>query len=114
MDWDQGVEVGGPHEPYRQSQRLGLYADVAARLVEAGFAYESYSSAQEVEARHLAAGRDPKLGYDGFDRDLSEEQIARFRAEGRQPVLRLRMPDEESDVDDLVRGDSTFRAGASP
>lgn len=114
MDWDEGVEVGGPHEPYRQSQRLELYADVAARLVEAGFAYESYSSAQEVEARHLAAGRDPKLGYDGFDRDLSEEQIAKFRAEGRQPVLRLRMPDEDIVVDDLVRGEITFKAGSIP
>lgn len=114
MDWDEGVEVGGPHEPYRQSQRLELYADVAARLVEAGFAYESYSSAQEIEARHLAAGRDPKLGYDGFDRDLSEEQIAKFRAEGRQPVLRLRMPDEDIVVDDLVRGEITFKAGSIP
>ncbi|WP_420113618.1 glutamate--tRNA ligase family protein, partial [Pseudactinotalea sp.] len=33
LDWDEGVEVGGPHEPYRQSQRMDLYADVARRLL---------------------------------------------------------------------------------
>src|SRR5512133_2500788 len=34
LDWDEGVEVGGPHEPYRQSQRMDLYRDVARRLLE--------------------------------------------------------------------------------
>jgi len=42
LDWDEGVEVGGPHAPYRQSERLDIYADVARRLLEAGFAYESF------------------------------------------------------------------------
>ena len=74
LDWDEGVEVGGPHEPYRQSQRYDLYRDVVARLLEGGYAYESWSTPEEIEARHRAAGRDPKLGYDGFDRDLTEEQ----------------------------------------
>src|SRR5690606_39262799 len=64
LDWDEGVEVGGPHEPYRQSQRMEIYADVAQRLLEAGHAYESFSTPEEIEARHRAAGRDPKLGYD--------------------------------------------------
>ncbi|HWS58343.1 MAG TPA: glutamate--tRNA ligase [Actinotalea sp.] len=114
MDWDEGVEVGGPHEPYRQSQRLDLYADVARRLLAAGYAYESFSTPEEVEARHRAAGRDPKLGYDGFDRDLSPEQLAGFRAEGREPVLRVRMPEEAVTFTDLVRGELTFAAGSVP
>lgn len=114
LDWDEGVEVGGPHEPYRQSQRTDLYADVVRRLVEAGHAYESFSTPEEIEARHRAAGRDPKLGYDGFDRDLDEETKAAFRAEGRAPVLRLRMPDEDITFDDLVRGEVTFKAGSVP
>src|SRR5665811_2463957 len=78
LDWDEGVEVGGPHEPYRQSQRMDIYADVARQLLEAGFAYESFSTVEEIEARHLAAGEDPKLGYDGFDRGLTEEQKAAY------------------------------------
>ncbi|MEN1975250.1 glutamate--tRNA ligase [Cellulomonas olei] len=114
LDWDEGVEVGGPHEPYRQSQRMDLYADVARRLVEGGYAYESFTTPEEVEARHRAAGRDPKLGYDGYDRDLTDEQRAAYRAEGREPVLRLRMPDEDVTFTDLVRGDVTFKAGSVP
>lgn len=114
MDWDEGVEVGGPHGPYRQSERLDIYADVARRLLEGGYAYESYSTPEEIEARHVAAGRDPKLGYDGFDRDLTPEQVAAFRAEGREPVLRIRMPDEDVSFTDLVRGELTFAAGSVP
>ena len=108
LDWDEGPEVGGPYQPYRQSQRLEVYADVARRLVEAGFAYESFSTPDEVEARRRARGQDPKLGYDNADRDLTPEQREAFRAEGRLPVLRMLMPDRGWTWDDLVRGPITF------
>lgn len=114
IDWDEGVEVGGPHGPYRQSQRLDVYRDVAAKLVAHGAVYEAYSTPEEVEARHRAAGRDPKLGYDNFDRDLTEEQVAAYRAEGREPVLRFRMPDEDIVVEDMIRGPIVFKAGSIP
>ncbi len=114
LDWDEGVEVGGPYAPYRQSERMDSYREAAARLLEAGYAYESFSTPEEVEARHLAAGRDPHAGYDGFDRDLTEAQRAAFRAEGRQPVLRIRMPDEDVTFTDLIRGEITFAAGSIP
>ncbi len=114
IDWDEGVEVGGPHEPYRQSLRGDLYADVVAKLVAGGHVYESFSTPAEVETRHLAAGRDPKLGYDNHDRDLTEDARAALRAEGREPVLRLRMPGDDLSFDDLVRGPVTFRAGSVP
>ena len=90
ITWEEGVEVGGPHGPYRQSRRLDLYKDVVAKLIDAGYAYESYSSPEEVEARHRAAGRDPKLGYDNFDRELSEEQLR--RVQGRGPAARAARP----------------------
>ena len=114
LDWDEGPEVGGPYAPYRQSERRDLHLDVVRRLLEAGEAYESFSTAEEVEARHKAAGRDPKLGYDGFDRDLTEEQKQAFRDEGRGAVIRLRMPDEDISWDDLVRGETVFKAGTVP
>lgn len=114
LDWDEGVNKGGPHGPYRQSERMEIYSEVAARLLEAGFAYESYSTPEEIEERHRAKGEDPKLGYDGFDRDLSAEQIAAFKAEGRKPVLRIRMPDEDITFTDLIRGEITFKAGSVP
>lgn len=114
LDWDEGPEIGGPYEPYRQSQRSEIYQDVIARLLEAGEVYEAFSTPGEVEARHIAAGRNPKLGYDNFDRTLTDEQRARFAAEGRQPVLRLRMPDEDLGWTDLVRGPVSFPAGSVP
>ena len=114
LDWDEGVGVGGPHGPYRQSERGEIYRDVAAKLLEGGYAYESFSTPAEIEARHKAKGEDPKLGYDGYDRNLTEEQKAAFRAEGREPVLRMRMPDTDVTFDDLVRGEITFKAGSVP
>ncbi|MDQ4490648.1 glutamate--tRNA ligase [Sinomonas sp. ASV486] len=114
LTWDEGIDVGGPHEPYRQSRRLDLYKDVAAKLKDAGFLYESFSTPAEIEARHKAAGRDPKLGYDNSDRDLTDEQKAAFRAEGREPVLRFRMPEEDVVFNDIIRGEITFKAGTVP
>jgi glutamyl-tRNA synthetase len=114
ITWDEGVNVGGPHEPYRQSQRGDIYQDVIAKLKDAGHLYESYSTPEEIEARHRAAGRDIKLGYDNYDRNLTPEQVEAFKAEGRQPVLRVRMPDEDITFKDLVRGEITFKAGTVP
>jgi glutamyl-tRNA synthetase len=114
IDWDEGPEVGGPDEPYRQSQRGEIYADVARRLLEAGELYESFSSPEEVEARRRAAGQDPKLGYDNADRALTDDQKAAFRTEGREPVLRLRMPDHDITFTDLVRGEIVFKVGSVP
>jgi glutamyl-tRNA synthetase len=97
LDWDEGVEVGGPHEPYRQSQRADIYDDAVARLREAGYLYESFSTPEEIE-----------------DRSLTEEQVAAFRAEGREPTLRFRMPGEDITFTDLIRGEITFSAQAVP
>ncbi|MGW5384613.1 glutamate--tRNA ligase [Nocardia sp. NPDC003963] len=114
LDWDEGPEIGGPYAPYRQSQRREIHRDVVQKLLGAGEAYESFSTPEEVEARHKAAGRDPKLGYDNFDRDLTAEQIAEYKAAGRGPVVRLRMPDTDITWHDLVRGETTFKAGSVP
>ncbi|MCK7643079.1 glutamate--tRNA ligase [Corynebacterium sp. CCM 8835] len=114
LGWDEGVVVGGPHEPYRQSQRMDIYLDVLEKLKEAGEIYPAYSTAEEVEERHRAAGRDPKLGYDNYDRDLTGEQIAAFEAEGRKPVWRLRMPDQDWSWNDLVRGEIEFKGSTQP
>ncbi|TCN56950.1 glutamyl-tRNA synthetase [Rhodococcus sp. SMB37] len=114
LEWDEGPEVGGPYEPYRQSQRRDLHLDVVSKLLEAGEAYESFSTPEEVEERHKAAGRDPKLGYDNFDRDLTAGQRQAYLDEGRKPVVRLRMPAEDLTWNDLVRGETTFKAGTVP
>jgi len=114
LTWDEGPVVGGPDAPYRQSERLDIYRDVAQRLLAAGLAYESFSTPDEVEARRKAAGQDPKLGYDNADRDFTDEQKAQFRAAGRNPVLRLKMPADDIVVEDLVRGEIKFPHGTVP
>lgn len=114
LDWDEGPEIGGPHGPYRQSERSAIYTDVIEKLVAAGVAYESFSTPEESAERQKAAGRDARLGYDNFDRDLTDEQKAAFRAEGREPVLRIRMPDDDIVWQDLVRGEVRSAAGAVP
>ena len=116
INWDEGVGVGGPHEPYRQSERkaAGIYNEIFEKLVEGGYVYEDFSTPDEVKERRKAAGQDPQLGYDNYDRNLTEEQKEAYRAEGRQPVWRLRMPDEDITFNDLVRGEITFKAGTVP
>ncbi|MEN3586018.1 glutamate--tRNA ligase [Streptomyces sp. ZYX-F-203] len=126
LDWDEGPEVGGPHAPYRQSERTDLYAEVARKLLESGHAYHCYCSQEELDARReaaRAAGR--PSGYDGHCRDLADARVQEYRAQGRAPIVRFRMPDETITFTDLVRGELTFtpenvpdygivRAGGAP
>jgi glutamyl-tRNA synthetase len=114
LNWDEGVNVGGPNEPYRQSLRKDIYMDVVEKLKASGHIYESYLTGEEIDARNEAAGRAKQLGYDNSERDLTEEQRAAYRAEGRQPALRLRVPDQDISFTDLVRGEITFPAGSFP
>ncbi|MEV6421257.1 glutamate--tRNA ligase [Streptomyces sp. NPDC051662] len=114
LPWDEGPGTGGPHAPYRQSRRGDIYAEILRRLREAGEVYPCYSTRQEAAARRAAAGGDPRLGYDNHDRRLTQRQIQEFHAEGRRPVWRLRVPDRDAVVDDLVRGRVVFRAGTVP
>lgn len=112
LDWDEGVETGGPHEPYRQSQRGEIYLGVIEQLKASGHLYESFVTPEEMEARNVAAGRDPKQGYDNFERGLTEAERDAFKAEGREPALRLKVPDTDLSFADLVRGEITFPAGS--
>ncbi|MCX6421269.1 MAG: glutamate--tRNA ligase [Actinobacteria bacterium] len=115
LDWDEGPVVGGPYGPYRQSERMDIYADIAKRLIDGGFAYTCYCTAEELEAkRELATAEKRAPGYDGTCRDLSADQRAAFEAAGRPSVVRMRMPDTDHTWDDLVRGEVTFKAEHVP
>ncbi|MFF4157283.1 glutamate--tRNA ligase [Streptomyces sp. NPDC001678] len=109
LDWDEGPEVGGPHAPYRQSQRMDLYKDVAKKLLDAGHAYHCYCTTEELDARREAARAAGKpSGYDGTCRELTAGQKEAYEREGREPIVRFRMPDEPITFTDLVRGELTF------
>ena len=107
--WDEGPEIGGPHAPYRQSQRMETYKEIARRLLDTGHAYHCYCTASELEERRdaaRAAGR--PSGYDGKCREVTPEQLTQYEAEGRESIVRFRMPDESITFTDLVRGELTF------
>jgi glutamyl-tRNA synthetase len=109
IDWDEGPEIGGPFAPYRQSERLEVYAAAASKLQESGAAYLCFCTAAELTERRaqaLAEKRPP--GYDGRCRTLTEQQRADFAAEGRTSVLRFWMPDGTTTWADLVRGEITI------
>ena len=113
LDWDEGPEVGGPHAPYKQSERGDLYADALSRLRASRFAYDCYCINDEVEARRRASGS-KVIGYDGFCRNLTQEQIEAFEDDDRRPVVRFRMPDGSITWNDLVRGEVTFETEFVP
>jgi glutamyl-tRNA synthetase/nondiscriminating glutamyl-tRNA synthetase len=110
LHWDEGPDIGGPHGPYRQSERLHLYASYANELLAGGYAYYCFCAPAKLESDRradLAAGRPPK--YHGTCRGISLEE-ARGRIEaGERPVVRFRVPDSsEISFTDLVRGEVTF------
>ncbi len=110
LEWDEGPDVEGPHGPYRQSERLHLYASYANELIGSDNAYYCFCSAQQLDADRramLAAGRPPR--YAGTCRNLTRDEAQGRIDAGERPVIRFRVP-EGVDVtfNDLVRGDVTF------
>jgi glutamyl-tRNA synthetase len=112
LNWDEGVDVGGPNEPYRQSQRTEIYLDIIEKLKASGHVYESYMTGEDIDARNEAEGRAKQLGYGNWERDDAER--AKYRKADASPALRLRVPDVDITFDDLVRGEITFPAGSFP
>ncbi|MFM5904025.1 MAG: glutamate--tRNA ligase [Microbacteriaceae bacterium] len=112
LNWDEGVGVGGPNEPYRQSQRTEIYLEVIEKLKAAGHLYESYMTGEDIDARNEAEGRAKQLGYGNWERDDAER--AKYRKADASPALRLRVPDVDISFTDLVRGEITFPAGSFP
>ena len=112
LDWDEGPDVGGPHGPYRQSQRSDVYREQADRLMATGHAYHCYCTTEELKERKdaaMAEGVAP--GYDGRCRTLTDEERAAFEGSGRSSVIRFAMPEREWVVEDLVKGDVRFPLG---
>lgn len=102
---DEGPRQGGNFGPYRQSDRLASYREMAQRLVESGAAYPAYETAEELTAMRAAqqARKEPPR-YTGAHRTLTATECAAFEAQGRQPVLRFAVPAGQTGWDDIVRG----------
>jgi glutamyl-tRNA synthetase len=117
LEWDEGPDVGGPHSPYTQSERLAIYHQAADQLIERGAAYRCYCSPERLEElrKEQARLRQP-TGYDRRCRDLSEGERLELEAKvgagfkpAPTPVVRFKMPlDGVTTVNDLIRGEVSF------
>lgn len=107
LQWDEGPEVGGPHGPYRQSERSGLYARHVDKLLASGHAYRCFCPKERLNTLAETARRlqPPSLAsYDRKCSHLSAEESAARAAAGETHVVRLKSPDTYPPVDDVVHG----------
>ena len=110
LDWDEGPDRGGPHAPYRQSERGAVYEAAIATLRATGRAYPCFCTPEELSlARRaqLAAGRPPR--YAGTCAALSDDEVHRRRGEGRTSALRFRVPVGRTiSFEDRIHGPQRF------
>ncbi len=109
--WDEGPDVDGPFAPYKQSERLALYARYAEELMAKGHLYKCYCTPERLkQVNEEKQARKEPPGYDRHCRNLSAEERAAEESSGKSFVIRLAVPLEgETVVNDLIRGPITFQ-----
>jgi len=111
---DEGPEQGGPHAPYRQSERKEIYREYAQRLIDNGYAYYAFDTAEELEAMRESSKENgtPTFQYNSVTRmqlrnslTLNNDAVQSLLSEGVPYVIRLKVPrKEEIRLNDLIRG----------
>lgn len=107
MQWDEGPDIGGPYPPYRQTQKIDHYSNIANSLISKGLAYLAYETPEELDAmREQQKGENLSQRYDNRGRHHTPEEIEKFEAEGRIPSIRFKI-DEPRVVSwhDAIRGE---------
>lgn len=111
---DEGVKEGGPHAPYRQSERRQIYRQYADRLVASGNAYYAFDKPETLQKlRNEAENRGEAFTYNYANRNsmenshtLGEDEVRNRIEGGDQWVIRYKMPaDEEVVLYDIIRGE---------
>ena len=118
LDYDEGPAVGGPHEPYYQSQREELYAQYAQQLVDAGHAYYAFDTEEELDDMRTRLRKEgqPSAQYDASTRTemrnsltLPDDEVQQLLADGAEHVIRLKVPRNETvRFEDVIRGNVAF------
>lgn len=109
LEWDEGPGVEGPHAPYRQSERLGIYREHTERLLREGKAYRCFCTNEELEAERARAVAEHRAQvYSGRCRSIDAEKSAERAALGEPFAVRLRIPDHPLRFHDMVRGEVEF------
>jgi glutamyl-tRNA synthetase len=109
LDWDEGPGIGGPYAPYRQSERLDVYADALGKLLDSGAAYRAFDTQEELaEQRAKQAENKQAPRYDGGRwKALSRSESDDLAGSGKPFVVRFAMPPGHTTFTDLVRGEVT-------
>lgn len=105
LEWDEGPDKGGPHGPYRQSERTEIYRQHAAQLIEKGAAYRCFCSKERLDALRAEQQKN-KVAVQGYDRHclgLPQNEVQRRLEAGEPYTVRLRMPDGETRFFDVIR-----------
>ena len=112
LNWDEGPEVGGANGPYNQSERRDIYDKYIAQLLDAGKAYYCFDTPEELAAMRDAAAKAKKT-YNYIRPAVFPDaaEVEKARAGGRPVAVRFAMPDGDIVINDVVRGEVTFRAG---
>jgi glutamyl-tRNA synthetase len=109
LDWDEGPDVGGPHAPYFQSERLEKYRERAHALVREGRAYYCYCQPEEMQRKRAEAdARGEAWTYDRACLQRDPADVARLEAQGAPKAVRFRVPPGQTRFKDLVHGEITF------
>lgn len=90
LKWDEGPDIGGPHEPYRQTEKIDHYGKIANQLLARNLAYFGFETPEELAAlkeQQKSSGQAPR--YDNRGRNLTDKEIQQYQAEGRVPSIRF-------------------------
>jgi glutamyl-tRNA synthetase len=115
IEWDEGLEKGGPNGPYRQSERLDIYRERIRKLLEEGKAYYAFETAEELDAqRKKAEAKKQNFNYRRENRDPSSfpthEEAEEMRRNGKPVVVRLLNPLHDVTIVDEIFGEVTIPA----
>jgi len=113
LDWDEGPQKEGAYGPYKQSERLDIYASHLQKLAAANLVYPCYCTEEELEGERQAlilSKRMPR--YMGKCRNLTPQQRKEKEAAGRKPSFRFKVPDATIEFNDLIRGPMKFEGTA--
>ena len=109
IEWSEGPDIGGLYGPYRQKERLNIYAKYLEKLLAENKAYYCFCSEEELEAQRqyqMSIGETPR--YTGKCANLDKELVQKYLAEGKPSVIRFRVIPKKLHFDDLIRGRVEF------
>lgn len=114
IKFNEGIRIGGPYAPYRQSERKNIYKEYADLLIEKGYAYYAFDTADELEAKRKEFEKQKMTFQYGIDTrssmmnslSLDNAEVQKRIGKGDAYVIRIKIPENEKiHVNDMIRGE---------